>query len=207
MCLHCSYIRREPKQYNHYLIIFDKMNCTVCNVIVIDSHHAVRCDGCEVWTHIQCDTGITESRYRSMVRGEVQLLWKCIPCRRITNERTAVSYGPHTINTDIIEPDIRNPINVPQAIDENLPIVYNLVQNSSNKGTNLIADNRGYTYFIKKDNTRNTIHWRCRYSGGPIFCKYKLKQVDVNSLTLTTDTLVPITIRNPHSHTCTPVIG
>ena len=98
----------------------------------------MKCDDNEGWTHIQRDTGITEARYRRMVSGELLLLCKCEPRRRISNERTAVSYGPHTTSTDIEEPVIINPIHFPQAIEDNLPILYNLIDKSSNKGNSII---------------------------------------------------------------------
>ena len=37
--------------------------------------------GCGLWNHRTCCTGIHRQTYRAAVRGEVELEWRCRPCR------------------------------------------------------------------------------------------------------------------------------
>ena len=44
--------------------------------------HAVQCDGCDLWQHRTCDTGIKllGLQYRTAVRYNVDINWQCKNC-------------------------------------------------------------------------------------------------------------------------------
>ena len=40
-------------------------SCISCGLHVRPKQHAVQCDGCDLWQHKTCDTGITLLQYRT----------------------------------------------------------------------------------------------------------------------------------------------
>ena len=127
-------------------------------------------------------------------------------CKGILHRRIAADYGPHTISMDIQEPRVVNPIPLPTPLVEDEPITYELIEAGTTKGNRIIVD-KGYSYTQKKDNRKGTVHWRCRYYSRPTMCKYIMKHKDPETEIYTTATLVPVPVRSPHPHTCTPIIG
>lgn len=54
--------------------------CVVCDKVVTRRQHALMCDGCDRWQHRLCRTGINQTDYRKMVRGELDIPFYCFEC-------------------------------------------------------------------------------------------------------------------------------
>lgn len=54
--------------------------CVVCNKTVTRRQHALMCDACDRWQHRLCRTGINQTDYRKMVRGELVMDFFCADC-------------------------------------------------------------------------------------------------------------------------------
>ena len=60
--------------------------CIVCKAEVIDGQEAIQCDGCSLWQHIACNSGITRDFYEKLNRGLDKLLeWFCNICTQRRN--------------------------------------------------------------------------------------------------------------------------
>ena len=56
-------------------------NCIECATPVTERQEALQCDGCGLWNHRTCCTGIDRQTYRAAVKGDVELEWRCRHCR------------------------------------------------------------------------------------------------------------------------------
>ena len=170
--------------------------CIACGHYVLDGQRGISCDGCMRWCHISCDTGISNGRYQQMIDNTIVINWKCHTCLEIQNRRGALEYGQFTIERDHQEVTIENPIASLEPIDFTIPLEYKLKLGTSTRGGDMLVDNHGHAYQMKRDNLRNTVHWRCKYNKPPHSCKNSLRQI--NSTTLREST---------QPHTCNPVAG
>ncbi|XP_060555087.1 uncharacterized protein LOC132715984 [Ruditapes philippinarum] len=59
----------------------ESAHCLVCSKEVTRKQHALQCDQCNNWQHRLCGTGITQSDYRMMVRGVIEVEWSCSICK------------------------------------------------------------------------------------------------------------------------------
>lgn len=54
--------------------------CLERNLPVTNRQQALLCDGCELWCHSTCGTGISQQQYRNAVRDEKEIEWNCKRC-------------------------------------------------------------------------------------------------------------------------------
>ena len=56
-------------------------HCIECVTSVTTRQAALLCDGCGLWNHRTCNTGVDRPTYCSIARGEQELEWRYRPCR------------------------------------------------------------------------------------------------------------------------------
>jgi len=66
------------------IIIMDP--CIHCNQPVRQRQQGLQCDGCQLWQHRTCNTGVTQEQYRAAVRGAFDLEWSCLACTNSAND-------------------------------------------------------------------------------------------------------------------------
>ena len=142
-----------------------------------------------------------------MIDGDIQIRWMREPCKSTLHQRSSMDYGPHSINRDIQEPPVVNTITPPSPPNPEDAITYTYLEASSIRGNGILIDNKVYSYTKKRDNTKNTTHWRRRYHSRPTMCKYNMKHIRPETAVFTIETLIPVPTRNPHQHTCTQISG
>ncbi|KAK4321894.1 hypothetical protein Pmani_007357 [Petrolisthes manimaculis] len=54
--------------------------CASCSAEVRPRQQALQCDICDQWQHRTCDSGVSQTDYRRMVRGELEKQWYCVKC-------------------------------------------------------------------------------------------------------------------------------
>ena len=54
--------------------------CAACSAEVRPRQQALQCDGCDLWQHRTCSSGVSQQDYRRMVRGELEKQWYCVKC-------------------------------------------------------------------------------------------------------------------------------
>ncbi|XP_056002964.1 uncharacterized protein LOC125662172 [Ostrea edulis] len=63
-----------------YLGVILKDKCIACNTIVRPRQEAIQCDGCELWQHRACNTGISRDQYKRIGKLQEDLQWVCARC-------------------------------------------------------------------------------------------------------------------------------
>ena len=57
--------------------------CVFCKKFVTYRQEALQCDGCQLWQHRTCQTGISRSLYRKLVTNQEELEnWICFNCKK-----------------------------------------------------------------------------------------------------------------------------
>ena len=78
--------------------------CVLCSKTVRPRQEALKCDACHRWQHRICNTGITRSFYRKMVRGEAEMEeWYCVECKELSVNYNSQNSGFFCIGSIIIK--------------------------------------------------------------------------------------------------------
>ena len=68
--------------------------CLECNLVVSDDDLSVSCDACRRWCHIECGSGLTDSRYYEIIENNGGVFrWTCKACIEIADRQPPQFYG------------------------------------------------------------------------------------------------------------------
>ncbi|VDI27117.1 Hypothetical predicted protein [Mytilus galloprovincialis] len=59
-------------------------HCVECSRVVTTRQQALTCDNCERWVHRVCNTGITQTDYRRLMKGKLDIAFTCNLCKNTT---------------------------------------------------------------------------------------------------------------------------
>ena len=62
--------------------------CISCNREVRPRQEALECEQCTRWQHRICGTGITQTQYRTAIKTNAEIKWKCKGCTSILTSVT-----------------------------------------------------------------------------------------------------------------------
>ncbi|VDH91609.1 Hypothetical predicted protein [Mytilus galloprovincialis] len=123
-------------------------HCVECSRVVTTRQQALTCDNCERWVHRVCNTGITQTDYRRLMKGKLDIAFTCNLCKNTTenapvestrleqdSEQRSTLTGYGTFNISLISrksnsvnstfteaPSVTsNPTNLPYASPVNTP--------------------------------------------------------------------------------------
>ncbi|XP_068250151.1 uncharacterized protein [Palaemon carinicauda] len=158
---------------------------------------ALLCDGCNLWQHRTCGTGVTREDYRKAVREGVEIDWRCATCSsKLGNTADCITDHPpdealvdNLINEDSVNNGECLIEDQAQALVE--CITYEKVCASSQRGKQKLVDSQGYSYTFKRETTVG-VHWRCAVRNKNVKCGMIIKEVN-NSF-----------IRGPSEHSHPP---
>ena len=85
---------------------------------------------------------------------------------------------------------------LPATIPEDGPITYEIIEGGSQKGKDLLVDNRGHSFNIKRK-SKSTVFWGCSVRNKKMTCPASISQRGRN--------FVPG--RHPHSHAAQPGVA
>ncbi|XP_048771079.1 uncharacterized protein LOC125677152 [Ostrea edulis] len=61
--------------------------CVACSRKVSARQHALQCNTCSLWQHRVCDTGISQQKYRQMMKSDETIEFICTRCREDETDR------------------------------------------------------------------------------------------------------------------------
>ncbi|XP_068230924.1 uncharacterized protein [Palaemon carinicauda] len=171
--------------------------CLLCLNTVRPRQEALLCDGCNLWQHRTCGTGVTREDYRKAVREGVEIDWRCATCSsKLGNTADCITDHPpdealvdNLINEDSVNNGECLIEDQAQALVE--CITYEKVCASSQRGKQKLVDSQGYSYTFKRETTVG-VHWRCAVRNKNVKCGMIIKEVN-NSF-----------IRGPSEHSHPP---
>lgn len=73
-------LSNHSTQYEHNSKMSSVYLCLSCDRPVTTRQQALLCDSCGNWCHRTCGTGISQDQYRSAVRLDQSIDWKCMIC-------------------------------------------------------------------------------------------------------------------------------
>jgi hypothetical protein len=63
------------------VVLLVTLNCLFCDHIVRNNHHALQCNGCEGWQHLECGViPVTVADYDAAVEDGNEFQWRCGRC-------------------------------------------------------------------------------------------------------------------------------
>ena len=86
--------------------------CAECYMPVRPRQEGLQCDGCFMWQHRTCKTGISQSEYREAVKSGQDIDWRCKYCTvsgnsAISGSEVSTSLTmPVAMSTRIDEPSL-----------------------------------------------------------------------------------------------------
>ncbi|KAJ8037002.1 hypothetical protein HOLleu_17701 [Holothuria leucospilota] len=142
--------------------------CIHCSGTVQEEEKAIQCDGYSRWQHLGCNTGVTEEEYAGAVDEEGVIEWACVWCSSKAVEEGEPVAESTKVDAEPEEYDIPQPINESSLAEEAVnpqprttsTVTYEVVASGTKRGRELLVDNRGYTFNVKRRRT-NATDWQC----------------------------------------------
>ena len=146
---------------------------------------ALLCDGCNLWQHRTCGTGVTRDNYRKAVREGVDIDWRCATCSSEQDctadcstdhppDLAEVLVDNHTNEDSVNNSDCSNEAQAEALVEV---ITYEKVCASSQRGKHKLIDSQGYSYTFKRE-TNVGVHWRCAVRNKSVKCGMTIKEVN-----------------------------
>ena len=167
--------------------------CKSCCKEIVEQDAAIKCELCNRFCHILCNTGISSDIYDSMIDGDIEISWICKICK--IGNKTSIDYRTFIISSGIIEPMVINHICEPvETVENQTEISYSIMEGDSLQTADILIDNLGYLYTEKIDKRSPVRNWRCKFYNGQTKCKRFIKESN--------GIYIPRPLTYPHRHTC-----
>ncbi|XP_035667370.1 uncharacterized protein LOC118410022 isoform X2 [Branchiostoma floridae] len=154
--------------------------CVVCGSTVRARQQTLRCDRCDRRQHRTCNSGMSQTFYRQIRRGEVDFgEWLCSRCRptrgtyetipeeHVTEENVEVSDCSH-VDGSVLMPHVTLEDSIRDVrVEDDLPVgqqrdvTFTFIERGTKKGRPKLTDNLGYAYTIKRRPATNVRYWEC----------------------------------------------
>ena len=170
-------------------------DCIVCKQKVRPRQEAIQCDGCSLWNHRTCSTGISRQEYWTAVREDKDIEWRCPLCSLLESTRLEEEADVTPLLFDSATPPVPEAAPEDSAtgpeqpsqeasledsdVDPDLPdqphqveTSYHLVLEGTIRGKTKLVTNTGYTFNVRKRRPNGTIFillyssvWVCLWGG------------------------------------------
>ena len=176
-------------------------DCIVCKQKVRPRQEAIQCDGCSLWNHRTCSTGISRQEYWTAVREDKDIEWRCPLCPLLESTRLEEEADVTPLLFDSATPPVPEAAPEDSAtgpeqpsqeasledsdVDPDLPdqphqveTSYHLVLEGTIRGKTKLVTNTGYTFNVRKRRPNGTIDWQCTVRRKDHRCKASVIQRD-----------------------------
>ena len=174
--------------------------CIFCKQQVRPRQEGLQCDGCLRRQHCTCETGVSQSSYRSAVKTGSSIDWLCSTCDVPQAESTPILFSESDLpfdpeadsvaelafdefsiadppafelasDPDLDESSIADPPAAESPMHQSLAVTFEVINECTTKGKPKLIDSRGYSYGIKRRRA-NATDWVC--TRRPKVIKYSL---------------------------------